>query len=109
VTNLLTNVIKYAPGKPVHISLVATRARATLTVQDEGPGIAPEDLVRIFERFERAVFPGYKGGLGLGLFIVRQIVEAHGGTVRAESTFGHGAKFVVEIPLSPGNGRNGRS
>ncbi|MBK9265117.1 MAG: CHASE domain-containing protein [Polyangiaceae bacterium] len=100
VTNLVTNAIKYAPGKPVHISLSAKNATAILVMRDEGPGIAPEDIGRIFERFERAVIPGYQGGLGLGLFIARQIVEAHGGTIQAESKLGQGATFTVVLPLS---------
>jgi signal transduction histidine kinase len=67
-------------------------------VEDHGIGIPPEYRSHIFERFERAVSPRQYGGLGLGLYIVRAIVEAMGGTVRAQSTVGAGASFVVELP-----------
>jgi signal transduction histidine kinase len=67
-------------------------------VRDRGIGIAPERLPRIFERFERAVSSAYSG-LGLGLYIVRAIVEAHEGTVSAESVLGEGTTFTVDLPL----------
>lgn len=70
-----------------------------LVVEDQGSGISPADLERIFERFEQVIGPGQQRGLGLGLFIVKQIVEAHGGTIRAESRLGHGSRFIVEMPL----------
>jgi len=70
-------------------------------VRDRGIGLAAEDLERIFGRFERAVSSREYGGLGLGLYIVHQIVGAHGGTVAAESAAGAGATFVVELPLRP--------
>ncbi len=69
-----------------------------IEVLDRGMGIAPEDHERIFERFERVVNPSEVSGLGLGLFIARQIVRAHGGDVRVESQLGHGSNFIVEIP-----------
>jgi signal transduction histidine kinase len=67
-------------------------------VRDQGIGIAPEDQKRIFERFERAVSSRHFGGLGLGLWIVRQLVNAHGGTIRVESTPGEGARFEIDLP-----------
>ncbi len=72
-----------------------------LRVRDHGMGIAPEDQARIFERFERAVSSRHFGGLGLGLWIVRQVVEAHGGAIRVVSAPGEGAEFTVELPLEP--------
>ena len=72
-----------------------------IAVRDHGIGIAPEALERIFERFERAVSSRNYGGLGLGLYIVRRIVEAHGGTIRVESAPGEGSTFLVELPLRP--------
>ena len=72
--------------------------RARLVVRDQGIGIAPEHLSRIFERFERAVSAHNYGGLGLGLYIVRQIVEAHGGAIHVTSTPGEGSTFVVDLP-----------
>ncbi len=103
ITNLLTNAIKYAPEKPLHISIAAAHGHMVLIMRDEGPGIADKDLARIFERFERVAMTGRQQGLGLGLYIVRQIVDAHGGTIRAESERGRGTSFIVEIPLFVGD------
>jgi signal transduction histidine kinase len=70
-------------------------------VADQGIGIALEDQPRIFKRFERAVSPRKFGGLGLGLWIASQLVEAHGGTIDVLSQPGTGATFTVVLPLSP--------
>jgi PAS domain S-box-containing protein len=101
VTNLLSNAIKYGGGKPVVVEFGPRGDRAWLEVRDRGIGIEPGDLAQIFERFERAVSSRNYGGLGLGLYIVKRIVESHGGTVRVESTPGEGSAFVVELPLRP--------
>ena len=101
ITNLVDNAIKYGAGKPIHITLEAEEGRALLRVRDEGIGIAPEHLSRIFERFERAVSERHYGGLGLGLYITRTIVEAMGGTIQVESTPGAGALFTVSLPRQP--------
>lgn len=98
VTNLLTNAIKYGAGKPIDVQVRATEDLAFLSVRDRGIGIPPADLERIFGRFERAHSVRAYGGLGLGLYVARQIVEAHGGRIRAESAIGEGATFVVELP-----------
>jgi PAS domain S-box-containing protein len=100
LTNLLTNAAKYGAGKPVTVSVQGDGERARVEVRDEGIGIPPEDLPRIFGRFERAVSERHYGGLGLGLYISRHIIQELGGTVRAESTPGHGATFIVELPTS---------
>ncbi|GHG88828.1 ATP-binding protein [Comamonas sp. JC664] len=100
VTNLLSNALKFGKGHPVEIQVEpAGMARARLVVRDHGEGIAPEAQRRIFERFERELSGGKHSGFGLGLYIVRQLVEAHGGTIRVESVPGEGATFTVELPL----------
>jgi signal transduction histidine kinase len=101
VTNLIANAIKYGGGRPIHVTLDGSPEVARLEVRDHGIGIAPENLGRIFQRFERAVSERHYGGLGLGLWIVHQIVEALGGTVQATSRPGEGAVFVVELPREP--------
>jgi signal transduction histidine kinase len=69
-----------------------------VVVADHGIGIAPEDVERIFHRYEQAISSRAFGGLGLGLYIARQIIEAHGGTIRVESQFGAGSTFTVDLP-----------
>ena len=101
VTNLVSNAIKYGAGKPILLTFGARADRAWIRVRDEGIGIDPTDQPQIFERFERAVSSRNYGGLGLGLYIVKRIVEAHGGTIRVESAPGAGSAFWVEIPQRP--------
>ena len=88
----------------VHAVLEADENLATLSIKDFGIGIAPEHQARIFERFERAVTGQHYGGLGLGLWIVRQIVEALGGNISVQSEPGQGSLFVVSIPRLPRQG-----
>jgi PAS domain S-box-containing protein len=104
VTNLLSNALKFGRGKPVEVRLEQTDGHARLTVRDHGVGIPPEAQRRIFERFEREKTASQHAGFGLGLYIVRQLVEVHGGTIRVESTPGEGATFTVELPrtMQPG-------
>jgi PAS domain S-box-containing protein len=97
VTNLITNAAKYGSGKPIEVTLEEEGGRARLTVRDHGIGIAAEDQARIFEPFERAVSTRHYGGFGLGLWIVRQIIESMGGTIRVESSPGEGSTFTVEL------------
>jgi signal transduction histidine kinase len=101
VENLLSNAIKYGRGSPVRVRLTPGADRLRLEVEDEGIGIPLEDRERIFERFERAVSERAYGGLGLGLFIVKQIAWAHAGSVRVEDAPGRGSRFVAELPLHP--------
>jgi len=102
VTNLLSNALKYGGGYPVEVGVSAEEDRARLTVRDQGIGIPLKDQARIFNRLERAVSSRNYGGLGLGLWIARQIVEAHGGVIRVESEPGYGATFIVEVPFAAG-------
>ena len=90
-----------APGTPVVVRVAEDADAAILEVADAGPGVPEADLSRIFERFERASPPGY-GGLGLGLYIARQLAEAHGGTLTAVSLPGDGGRFTVRLPLAGG-------
>jgi signal transduction histidine kinase len=98
ITNLLSNAIKYGRGKPIAMQINHEDNMARLVVRDQGIGIAAEHLDRIFVRFERAVSSRNFGGLGLGLYIVRQIVEALGGNVRVSSEVGIGSAFTVTLP-----------
>jgi signal transduction histidine kinase len=99
VTNLLTNAIRYGQGSPIDISVRKDGKTAELRVRDHGRGIAPEDQERIFQKFERVVNRSDASGLGLGLFIVQEIVRMHGGTVRVESRPDEGSTFIIELPL----------
>jgi hypothetical protein len=100
LTNLLTNALRYGPGKPITIEVEGDGARARLRVTDRGIGIAEKDHARIFERFERAASERHYGGLGLGLWIARQLVEALGGTISVTSQPGAGASFLVDLPVA---------
>ena len=99
VTNLLTNAIKYGEGRAIDVEVTEKSGLARLVVRDRGIGIPAEALQRIFNPFERAVPVEHYGGLGLGLFIARRIVEMHGGTITVASVLGQGAEFTVELPL----------
>lgn len=98
IANLVGNAVKYGAGRPVCVELVGLGDVVRLAVADEGPGVAEADQKRIFERFERASSVYHYGGLGLGLWITREIVRAHGGVVSVASRRGEGARFVVELP-----------
>jgi signal transduction histidine kinase len=98
VSALLMNTAKHAPGSRVELSVQANDSAAMLSVRDEGQGITAEDAAHIFDRFERASSNDPVGGWGLGLFLCRRVVEAHGGTIRVLSSPGAGATFVVELP-----------
>jgi signal transduction histidine kinase len=101
--NLLSNAIKYAAGRPIEVSLSRPADSAVIEVRDRGPGIPEGELSRIFERFERAASARHYGGLGLGLYVARQIAEAHGGTITAANRPGGGTRFVVRLPFDSGS------
>ena len=97
--NLLSNAVKYAPGAPVTISLETIDDKAHISVRDEGPGIAPEYCMHLFKKFYRV--PDSKSttrGTGLGLFICRQIIDAHGGEISVASVVGKGTTFHIYLP-----------
>jgi len=104
--NLIGNAVKYSPeGGPITVGLAVDLDWAVLSVRDEGIGVPADDRERIFEQFHRAAnaaehFPG----TGLGLFSVRQIVQAHGGTIHVESPAGRGSTFVVRLPVARSSG-----
>jgi PAS domain S-box-containing protein len=100
ITNLVANAIKYGAGKPIDVRVERAGESAVLQVRDQGIGIEAEKLPRLFGRFERAVSARSYGGLGLGLYIARQIVEAHGGTIGVSSQPGVGSVFTVEVPVA---------
>ena len=100
VTNLLANAVKYGGGKPIRLVASTRNGTALVSVRDHGIGIAPEERARIFERFERAESARPYRGLGIGLWIVRRIVDAHRGSIEVESEPGKGAEFRVILPLA---------
>jgi PAS domain S-box-containing protein len=101
VAKLLSNAIKFGRSKPILVHVRADPEHVWLEVRDQGIGIEPADQERIFGRFERAVPTHHFGGLGLGLYIAREIVEAHGGIIGLESAPGVGTTFTVELPRTP--------
>lgn len=103
LVNLVSNALKYSiPGSEVRVELTATGSALRVSVADRGPGIAPEELPRLFERYYRANSAVRAEGLGLGLFIARKLVEAHGWRIEVESELGTGSVFTVVVPVAGG-------
>jgi signal transduction histidine kinase len=102
ITNLLTNALRYGGGKPVTVTVGQREqdAEAFVSVRDQGMGIAPADQERIFEQFERTDGVEQVPGLGLGLFIARQIAQAHQGRLEVRSAPGEGAEFILSVPVA---------
>ena len=99
LTNLITNAIRYAPGKPLLVSLKKSQDEITLRVKDNGMGIDPIYHEKIFERFERAHAKRDISGMGLGLYISKQIIESHNGKIIVLSEPGKGSEFIITLPL----------
>jgi PAS domain S-box-containing protein len=99
VTNLVSNAIRYAAGAPIAVRVLRDDHAAVIEVRDGGPGLPSGKLAQIFERFERGASMRHYGGLGLGLYVVREITQAHGGEVTAENRSSGGACFTVRLPL----------
>ncbi len=101
VANLLDNAIKYTPhGGAVSVTIAAVPGELILEVRDNGPGIPPPELPAIFEKYRRRLATSGIDGSGLGLFIVKAIVEAHGGSVTADSVLGEGTRITVRLPTA---------
>lgn len=98
VANLISNALKYGKGNPIEVTVCQEERNACLYVEDHGMGIRTEDQEKIFQRFERVGDTGGISGLGLGLYIVKEIVNSHGGTIRVESKVEQGSTFIVELP-----------
>jgi signal transduction histidine kinase len=98
IVNLITNALRYGGGKPVDVRLHADSEHARIEVIDQGAGIPEEVLPRIFEPFERGKMNNVPAGLGLGLFISRQLAEAHGGSLTVRSKLAEGATFIFTLP-----------
>jgi len=106
VTNLMTNALRYGQGKPVAVTVGVreTEPEAFVSVRDQGMGVKPEDQERIFEQFERTEGTAQIAGLGLGLYIARQIAQAHQGRLEIRSSPGEGAEFILSLPLTAAQG-----
>jgi signal transduction histidine kinase len=102
LTNLLSNALKFGAGQPVEVRIEGGASSARIAITDHGIGIDVGRKPQLFHRFERAVSARNYGGLGLGLYISRRIVEAHGGQINVSSRPGEGATFTVELPREPG-------
>lgn len=100
LTNIITNAILYGKGRPISISLKNYQESVRLSVKDQGLGIPKSDHKKIFERYERGLLAREVSGLGIGLYISREIVEAHGGTIWVESEINQGSTFHVDLPRS---------
>jgi signal transduction histidine kinase len=100
--NLVGNAVKYGGSHPIEVSVEGQGEDALVTVRDHGIGIEAGDQERIFDRFERAVSRKHFSGLGVGLWICRQIVTAHKGTIQLESAPGQGSTFLVRLPRANG-------
>jgi len=100
--NLMDNALRFTPelGR-VRVSSAWRNSEVVVAVADTGPGVAPEEIPGLFEKYQRAAASQHRKGSGLGLFIVKALVEAHRGRVEVESTLGNGSCFSVFLPIAP--------
>ena len=102
LTNFIQNAIRYTPhDSPIIVELRIEGGYAHVGVEDRGPGLPPEEARCAFEKFRRGSTSRGRSGFGLGLYVSRKIIDAHGGRIGVESTFGKGSCFYFELPLSP--------
>lgn len=99
ITNLVTNVIRYAHHAPVEIKMKVENSMAVITFQDQGPGIKKEDHDRVFVRFERLHRANEISGMGFGLYICKEIIEGHGGTIQIKDSSEKGTCFIIRLPI----------
>ncbi|QRN93683.1 GAF domain-containing protein [Archangium violaceum] len=109
VTGLMHNALKFGQGQPIDVRVTPRNGSVLLVVKDRGIGMPESERARIFERFGRGVPEWNYGGLGLGLYLARWLVEAHGGTISVESHPGEGSTFTVELPVGEDPGDEGRN
>jgi len=101
LVNVLGNAIKFAPERStVSVALDRGVDQAEISVQDQGPGISDDGVARIFEPFQREEQTAHLPGQGLGLFITKQIIESHGGSVTVDAEDGRGSTFLIQVPLA---------
>lgn len=103
ISNLITNGLRYGDAKPIAVSVSVMGGSVEIHVQDQGRGIPPASQQRIFEKFERLGNNEVREGLGMGLYIARQLAQAHGGNLSVSNTPGEGARFTLQLPLAPAN------
>lgn len=96
--NLMSNAVKNAPASNILIELRKNKNKIEFCITDHGPGIPKDKHELIFKRFERTITTHYSSGLGIGLYISKNIVEGHGGSIHVQSQEGQGAKFIVRFP-----------
>ena len=101
IGSLVANAIKYGEGKPIDVEVDVQADQARFAIVDRGVGISVQEQEHILRRFERPVLRQHPGGLGLGLWVAREIIVAHGGTIAVASKPGAGSTFTVLLPLTP--------
>ncbi|HYO64669.1 MAG TPA: GAF domain-containing sensor histidine kinase [Archangium sp.] len=107
VTGRVRNALKFGEGRPIDVWVTPREGGVVLGVRDHGIGMPEGERERLFERFGRGVPVRHYGGLGLGLYLTRQLVEAHGGRISMESRPGEGSTFTVELPVGEASGAVG--